>query len=110
LVQLKDILKEKRRGKVKKVFLFNQVRQCPGSPGTCIPEEISLPGLPVSWSPNLFYGSAPAELSPVPWTEKTIERSPFFVRQVGHCCCGYLVGRTTFWIVSEWLTKVRATG
>jgi len=23
-------------------------RQCPGSPGTCIPEETGLPGLPVS--------------------------------------------------------------
>ena len=29
-------------------------------------------------------------------TEKTIERSPFFVRSGGHCCRGDLVGRTTF--------------
>jgi len=27
---------------------------------------------------------------------KTIERSPFFVRRVGHCCRGDLVGRTNF--------------
>jgi len=32
-------------------------------------------------------------------TKKTIERSPFFVLRGGHCCCGDLVGRTTFWII-----------
>ena len=37
-------------------------RQCPGSPGTCNPEETGLPGLPKSWS---LVG-----LPPVPWTEK----------------------------------------
>jgi len=34
-------------------------RQCPGSPGTCNPEETGLRGLPVSWSPILFSGSGP---------------------------------------------------
>ena len=29
-------------------------------------------------------------------TEKTIERSPFFVRRGGHCCRRDLVGWTTF--------------
>ena len=72
-------------------------RQCPGSPGTCDPEETGLPGLPVSWSPNLFSGSGPVGLPTVPWTEKTIERSPFFVRRGGHCCRGDLVGRTSSW-------------
>jgi len=48
LVQLKDILKEKRRArKVTKGVVFI-ARQCPGSPGTCNPEETGLPGLPVS--------------------------------------------------------------
>ena len=46
------------------------VRQCPGSPGTCNPEETGLPGPPVSWSPTLFSGSGHVGLSPVPWTEK----------------------------------------
>jgi len=73
-------------------------RQCPGSPGTCNPEETGLPGLPVSWSPTLSFGSGPVGLPPVPWTEKTIVRSPFFVRRGGHCCRGDLVGRTIFWI------------
>ena len=71
-------------------------RQCPGSPGTCNTEETGLPGLPVSWSPTLFSASGPAGLPPVPWTEKTIERSPFFIRRGGHRCRGDLVGRTTF--------------
>ena len=34
--------------------------------------------LPMSWSPTLFSGCGPVRLPPVPWTEKTIERSPFF--------------------------------
>jgi len=83
-------------------------RQCPGSPGTCNPEEVDLPGLPLSSSSTLFSGSRPVGLLPVPLTEKTIERSPFFVRRGGHFCRGDLVGRTTFWIVFKWLAKVRA--
>jgi len=47
LVQLKDILKEKRRGKVTKGGLV-LARQCPGSLGTCNPEETGLPRLPMS--------------------------------------------------------------
>jgi len=79
-------------------------RHCPGSQGTCNPEETGLLGLPVSWSPILFFGSGPVGLPPVPWTEKTIERSPFFVRRGGHCCLGDLVGRTTwffFWVTCK---------
>ena len=67
-------------------------------PGTCNPEETGLPGLPVSWSPTLFFGSGPVGLPPVPWTEKTIKSSPFFVRRGAHCCRGDLVGRANFWI------------
>jgi len=85
-------------------------QQCPSSLGTCNPEGTGLPGLPVSWSPNLFFGSGPIRLPPVPWTEKTIKRSPFFVWCRGHCCCGDLVGQTTFWFFFGWLAKVRAMG
>jgi len=95
LVQLKDIVKDKRRGKVTKVVFFF-ARQCPSSPGTCNPEESGLPVLPVSWSPTLFSGSGPVGLPPVPWTEKTIERSPFFVQRGDHCCRGDLVGWKNF--------------
>ena len=84
-------------------------RQCPGSLGTCNPEETGLPGLPVSWSPTLFSGSGPVGLPSVPWTEKSIERLSFFFGREGHCCRGDLFGRATFWIFFEWLEKVRAT-
>jgi len=72
--------------------------QCPGSPGTCNPEETGLPGLPMSWSPTLFSRSGAVGLPLLPWTEKAIERSSFFIQHGGHCCLGDLVGRTTFWI------------
>jgi len=111
LVQLKDILKEKRRGKVTNhqgdlVLL----RQCPVSPGTCNPEDTGLPRIPLSGSPILFSGSGPVGLPPVPWTEKTIESSPLFFRRGGHCSRGDLVGRTIFEFFFECLAKVRATG
>jgi len=47
LVQLKDILKEKRRGTFAKWGLV-LARKCLGSPGTCNPEETGLLWLPVS--------------------------------------------------------------
>ena len=45
-------------------------RQCPGSLGTCNPEETGLPGFSMSWSPTLFSGSGPVGLPPVLWSEK----------------------------------------
>jgi len=47
LVQLKDILKEKRRGKVTKGVLILH-DNAPAQPGTCNSEETGLPELPVS--------------------------------------------------------------
>jgi hypothetical protein len=86
LVQLKDILKVKRcQGHQEGLVL---VRQC-------------LSGLPLSWSPNLFSRYGPVGLPLVPWNEKTIERSPFFVQHGCHCCRGDLVGRTTVWMLFE---------
>ena len=85
--------KPQREGQQRGLVL---ARQCPGSTGTCNPEETGLPGFPVSWSPTLFSGSCPIGLPPVPWTEKTIEKSPFFFRRGGHFCRGDLVGRTNF--------------
>jgi len=70
LVQLKDILKEKRTPWEGHQGGLVLARQCPGSPGTCNAEETGLPGLPMSWSPTLFSGSGPVGLPPVPWTEK----------------------------------------
>jgi len=48
LVQLKDILKEKRTPREVHQVGLVLARQCPGSPGTCNPEETGLPGLPMS--------------------------------------------------------------
>ena len=108
LVQLKNILKKKRRGKVTKgVFFLHEITRLTGH---LQPEETGLPNIPVSWLPTLLSGSGPFGLPPVPWIEKTIESSPFFFRRGGHCCRGDLVGRTTFWFFLEWLAKVRSTG
>jgi len=96
LLQLKDILKEKRRGKVTKglMFLHDNARahralatqnklaylgfrsldHPPYSPDLALSDYHLLPGL----------------------KKKTIEGSPFFVRRGGHCCRGDLVGRTNF--------------
>jgi len=97
LVQLKDVLKGKltpREGHQSGLVL---ARQWSVSPGICNSEDTALPELPMSWSPTLFSGSGPVGLPPVPWTEKTIESLPIFVRGRGHCCRVDLVGRTNFW-------------
>jgi len=79
------------------------------SPGTCNPEETVLPGLRLSWSPTLISASGPAGLPPVPWTGKTIEVSPFFVRRGGHWCREtWLGGQISDFF--EWLIAVRAKG
>jgi len=46
LMQLKDILKEKRRGKFTKAVLFLH-DNAPAQRGKCNPEENGLPGLPM---------------------------------------------------------------
>ena len=101
---------EKKTTREDHKWILVLARQCTGSPGTYNPHETGQTGLPVSWSHTLFSGSDLVGLPPVPWTERTIERSPFFVRRGGHCCHGDLVGRTSFWFFFEWLAKVRATG
>ena len=110
LVQLKDILKEKRHGKVTKGVLFLH-DNAPAHRALATQKKLAYLGwLPLSWPPTLFSGSGPVGLPPVPWTENTIERSPFFVWHRGHRCHGDLVGQTTFRIFFEWLAKVTATG
>jgi hypothetical protein len=55
---------------------------------------------------GLFSVSEPVGLPRVPWTEKTIERSPFFVLSGGHCFRGDLVGRTNFLFLFSGLQKL----
>ena len=95
LVQLKDTLKEKRRGKVTKgvLFLHDNV---PAHRTLASQKKVAYLGFHCLHHLPYFPGSGPVRLPPVPWTEKTIEKSPFFVRRGGHCCRGDLVGRTTF--------------
>ena len=40
--------------------------------------------------------------------KKQLKGRHFFVRRGGHCCRVELVERTTFWIVFEWLAKVKS--
>ena len=69
LVKLNDILKENAVGKSPRIRSLAQ--QCSCSPDTCNPKEAGPPGLPVSWSPTLFFSeSGPVRLPTVPWTEK----------------------------------------
>jgi len=73
LVQMKDILKEKHRGKITKGVLFLH-DNAPAH--RTLATQLS--GLPMSWSPNLFSGSGPIGLPPVPWTEKNNRKVHIF--------------------------------
>jgi len=95
LIQLKDILKEKRCGKVTKGVLF-LYDNAPAHRALAIRKKLAYLGFQCldhpPYSPNL----APSDNHLFHGQKKTIERSPFFVRRGGHCCLGDLVGRTTF--------------
>jgi hypothetical protein len=76
LVQLKDILKEKPRGKVTKVALFLH-DNVPAHRALAIQTKLAFLGFQClnhpSYSPDL-----------APWTEKTIERWPFYIHTHTH--------------------------
>jgi len=96
LVQLKDILKEKRRGEVSKWGFFLH-DNAPAHRALATQKKLAYLDFScldhTPYSPNL----APSDYHMFPGLKKkTIERSPFFVRRGGHCCRGDLVGRTTF--------------
>jgi len=82
-------------------------RQSPDSPGTRNPEETGLSGFPMSCSPTLFSWSGLVGRQPVPWTEKAIERSPFFARSFLPRRPGWTDNILIFF---ECLAKVRAMG
>jgi len=96
LVQLKDILKENRRGKVTKVVLFLH-DNAPPHRALATQKKLAYLGFhcldDAPHSPDLV----PSDYHLFHGLKKTIERSPFFVRHGGHCCRGDLVGRTDFW-------------
>ena len=98
VVQLQDILNEKRRPREGHQGGLVLARQYPGSPGTYNPEENGLLGIPMSLSPPPYSPDlASSDYLLFPGLKKTIEKSPFFVRRGGHCCRGDVVGRKTFW-------------
>jgi hypothetical protein len=104
LMQLKDVWRENANAAEGHQGGPVLARQCPGSPGTCNPRESDLHCLPLSWSPTLFSGFSTVWLPPVRCTDDTTERSPFFVRIAGHCCCGDVDVRTNlriFWVACK---------
>ena len=97
LVQMKEILKEKLRGKVIKGVLFLH-DNAPDHRALATQKKLAYLGFQcldhTPYSPDL----APSDYHLFSeLKKKKIERSPFFVRRGGHCCRGDLVGRTTFW-------------
>jgi len=95
LVQLKDILKENRRGKVTKGVLFLH-DNAPVHRALATQKKLAYLGFQCLDHPPHSPDLAPSDYHLFPGLKKTIERSPFFVRRRGHCCRGDLVGRTTF--------------
>ena len=104
LVQLKDISKEKSRGKFTKrvLFLHDNAR---------LAGHLQPWGKWPNWAynvlithPNLRIWRRRTTTCSLDW--KTIESSPFFVRRGGHCCRGDQVGRRTFWIFLSGLQKL----
>ena len=95
LAQLKDILKEKHRGKVTRVVLLLQDNAA-AQRALATQKKLAYLGFQCldhqPYSPDL----APSDYHLSPGLKKTIERLTFFVRRGGHCCRGYLFGRTTF--------------
>jgi histone-lysine N-methyltransferase SETMAR len=94
LVQLKDILKEKRHWQVTKgvLFLHNNTQ---AHRALATMKKLAYLGFQCLVHPPYSPDLAPSEYHLFPGLKKTIERSPSCV-QHGHCSCGDLDGQTTF--------------
>ena len=94
LVQLKDILKEKRRGKVTKGVLFLH-NNAPAHRALATQKKLAYLGFYcLDHPPFLRICPRRTTTCSLDWKDK---RSPFFVQRGGRCCRGDLVGRTIFW-------------
>jgi len=93
LAQLKDIMKEKRRGKVFKVLLFLH-DNVPAHRALATQKKLAYLGFQCLDHPPYSPDLTQSDYHLFPGMKKTIERSPFFVRRGDHCCGGDLVGRT----------------
>ena len=92
LAQLKDILKEKRRGKVTKGVLFLH-DNAPAHRALATQKKLAYLGFQCLDHPTYSSDLVPLDYHLFPGLKKTIERSPFSIRRVGHCCRGNLFGR-----------------
>ena len=84
MVQLKDILKEKRLGKVTKgVLLLHDI--APAHRALATQKKLAYLAFQCLDHPPYSPDMAPSDYHLFPGLKKTIERSPFFVRKGGHC-------------------------
>jgi histone-lysine N-methyltransferase SETMAR len=95
LVQLKDILKEKRRGMVTKEVLFLH-DHAPAHRALATQKELAYLGFQWLDHPPYSPDLSPSDYHLFSRLKKKIESSPFFLRRGGHRCRGALVGRTNF--------------
>jgi len=95
LVQLKDISKEKRRGKLTKVVLFLHDNS-PAHQTLATQKKLAYLGFQCLDRPPYSPDLAPSDYHLFPRFKKKIERSPLFLRRGGLCCRVDVVGRTTF--------------
>jgi len=105
LLQLKVIFKEKRHGKVTKGVLFFH-DNAPAHWALATQEKLVYLGFQYLDHPHYSQDLPPSDYHLFPGLKTIIESSPFFVQRGGHCCCGDLVGRTTFWIFLSGLQKL----
>ena len=109
-MQVKDILKEKRRRKVTKGVLFLH-DNAPARRALATQKKLAYLGFEMSWSPTLFSGSGPVGLPLVPWTEKEQFKVRHFSSDAEAIAAAetWLDGQLSEFFF-EWLAKVRATG
>jgi len=92
LVQLKDILKEKRHGKVTKRVLFLHENTL-AHRALATQKKLVYLGFQCLDHPPFSPDLVPSDYDLFPGLKKTIGRSLFFVRHRGHCCRRDLVGQ-----------------
>jgi len=92
LVQLKDILKEKLRGKITKGVLFLH-DNAPAYRALATQKKLAYLGFQCLDHPPYSPDLAPSDCH-LFLDRKTIKSSTFFVRRGGHCCRGDLVRST----------------
>jgi len=94
-VELKDILKEKRRGKLTKGVLFLH-DNAPAHRALATQKKMAYLGFQCPDHPPYSPDLAPSDNHLFPELKKTTESSSFFFRPGGHCCRGDLFGQTRF--------------